>query len=202
MSSSASNFSNLISGAIAGVTPVLALLYSLGLFLLYRFSQKHPRKFKTAAGLWLQRYFPAYYAFLVFFSFTEIALAAWLLLQYNRNTNYPNMATATGVRLLLFTSLWTIITAGVYTFFFLHPDWYVSQNRFQFVMKWRPQLYTHPIASVGGQAVWLLIMWVIWVSSTAALDAALPRLFAGGTCLAVVYCGQVQTLFGEPASVT
>lgn len=58
MSSSASNFSNLISGAIAGVTPVLALLYSLGLFLLYRFSQKHPRKFKTAAGLWLQRYFP------------------------------------------------------------------------------------------------------------------------------------------------
>lgn len=58
MSSSASNFSYLISGVIAGMTPVLALLYTLGLFLLYRFSLKHPRKFKTAVGLWLQRYFP------------------------------------------------------------------------------------------------------------------------------------------------
>lgn len=128
----------------------------------------------------------------------QIGLASWLLLQYHHNNNSPSSSARNGVRivlqvhpLLLFTdesadvlgirfdACWTAVTAVLYTAFFLHPSW--SQQS---------------IASIGAQATWLLLTWILWVSGASLLNTALPSLFTGGTCITVVYCGQMQSLFG------
>lgn len=54
-------FSILISGVIAAVIPVLALLYICVLVALYRNAQRHPRIFKTKSGIRLQRYGPGWF---------------------------------------------------------------------------------------------------------------------------------------------
>jgi hypothetical protein len=83
------HFSNLISGVIAAVTPMLGMFYFCSLVLLYRNAQRHPRTFKNKTGLRLQRYgpgrhtscvftvssfndHPAFYAFLVCSSLAEV----------------------------------------------------------------------------------------------------------------------------------
>ncbi|KIM80420.1 hypothetical protein PILCRDRAFT_73177 [Piloderma croceum F 1598] len=172
------HFSNLISGVIAAVTSVLAVFYFCSLGFLYRNAQQHPRTFKNKTGLRLQRYGPGFYAFLVGSSLAEIGLASWLLLQYHHNNNSPSSSARNGVRIVLFNACWTAVTAVLYAAFFLHPSW--SQQS---------------IASIGAQATWLLLTWILWVSGASMLNTALPSLFTGDTCITVVYCGQLQSLF-------
>jgi len=172
------HFSDLISGIIAAVIPLLGVVYFCSLVLLHRNAQRHPRTFKNKTGLRLHRYGPVFYAFLVCSSLIEIGFASWLLLQYHHNNNPPSSPTRNGVRVVLFDGCWTALTAGLYTAFFLHPEW-----------------YQHPVASIGMQATWLLVTWILWILGTSLLNAALPSLFMGGTCFTVVYCGQMQALF-------
>jgi len=83
------------------------------------------------------------------------------------------------MQLLRFSACWTTITAGMYTVLFLHPVW-----------------SKYSISSVGAQATWILLTWLIWVTGAATLNAALPRLLVGDSCMGLVYCGQIQSLFG------
>jgi len=145
---------------------------------MYRNAQRHPRDFKTKSGQRLQYYCPVFYASLVFSSLAEISLASWLLLEYRYNSNSPNSTTESGIQVILFSACWTAVTAGLYTCLFLHPNW-----------------YRHPVASIGAQAIWLLGTWTPWVSGTSVLNTAIPSLFVGGTCVTVIYCRQLQTLF-------
>lgn len=79
-----------------------------------------------------------------------------------------------------FAGCWTTITSGTYTLFFLDPVW-----------------SRRPVASIGTQAVWVVVTWVFWVAGTALLDKSSP-VFTTYSCQGVVYCGQLKALFGEP----
>ena len=72
------------------------------------------------------------------------------------------------------------MTAGCYTVLFLHPAW----SRYS-------------ISSIGAQALWIFFTWFIWVAGAATLNSAIPRLLVGGSCFGLVYCSQIQGLFGE-----
>ncbi|KAF8428871.1 hypothetical protein L210DRAFT_3118517 [Boletus edulis BED1] len=171
-------YSSAISSIIAAVTPMLALIYFCPLYLLYRHSKRHPRTLNKVSGVRIQQYGPLIYIFLLFCSLAEVAVATWLLLQYKYNNNAPDSTTRTGVRFLLFAGCWTTVTSGTYTLFFLDPLW-----------------SRRPIASIGTQAVWVLVTWVFWVAGTGVLNRSLPPLFMNDSCQGVVYCGQLQTLF-------
>ncbi|KAI9570625.1 hypothetical protein HD554DRAFT_2083616 [Boletus coccyginus] len=171
-------YSSAISSVIAAVTPMLALIYFCPLYLLYRHSKRHPRTLNKVSGLRIQQYGPLIYIFLLFSSLAEVADATWLLLQYKYNNNAPDSMTRTGVRFLLFAGCWTTVTSGTYTLFFLDPLW-----------------SRRPVASIGTQAVWVLVTWVFWVAGTGVLNKSLPSLFMDDSCVGVVYCGQLQALF-------
>jgi hypothetical protein len=171
-------YSSAISSIIAAVTPMLALIYFCPLYLLYRHSKRHPRTLNKVSGIRIQQYGPLLYIFLLFISLAEVADATWLLLQYKYNNNAPDSTTRTGVRFLLFAGCWTTVTSGTYTLFFLDPLW-----------------SRRPIASIGTQAVWVLVTWVFWVAGTGVLNKSLPSLFMNDSCEGIVYCGQLQALF-------
>lgn len=170
-------YSSAISSVIAAVTPMLALIYFCPLYLLYRHSKRNPRPLNKMSGTRMQQYGPLVYVFLLFNSLAAIADATWLLLQYKYNNNAPDPMLRSGVRFLLFAGCWTTVTAGTYTLFFLDPIW-----------------SRRPIASIGTQAVWVLVTWVFWVSGTGLLDKSSP-LFTSFSCEGVVYCGQLKALF-------
>lgn len=52
------------------------------------------------------------------------------------------------------------------------------------------------MSSIGTQAVWILTTWFLWIFGAAIVNLALPRLLVNGSCAGLVYCGQIQTLFG------
>ncbi|KIM64288.1 hypothetical protein SCLCIDRAFT_1213390 [Scleroderma citrinum Foug A] len=169
-------YSSAISSIIAAVTPMLALIYFCPLYLLYRHSKRNPRPLNKTSGMKMQQYGPLVYVFLLFSSLAGVADATWLLLQYKFNNNAPNPMLRSGVRFLLFAGCWTTITSGTYTLFFLDPIW-----------------SRRPIASVGTQAVWVLVTWVFWVAGTSLLDKSSP-VFTTYSCEGVVYCGQLKAL--------
>ncbi|KAH7925826.1 hypothetical protein BV22DRAFT_1033533 [Leucogyrophana mollusca] len=172
-------YSSAITSVIAAVTPMLALIYFCPLYLLYRHSKRNPRPINKISGVRLQQYGPLVYIFLLFSSLAEIATASWLLLEYRFNNSTSDPVLRTAVRFLLFSGCWTTVTAGTYTLLFLDPLW-----------------SRRPVASIGTQAVWVLVTWVFWVAGAGLLNRALPRLFMSGSCVGVIYCGQTQALFG------
>jgi len=169
--------SSSLTSVIACLTPMLALMYCCALFWTYRYAQRYPRPLNKTSGLRLQRYAPWVYVFLVFTSLAEISLGSWLLIQYRFYRNYPNVEAYTGIKLLLFSACWTTLTAGAYTLLFLHPTW-----------------SKQPISSVGAQAIWVFLTWVLWVAGAGIVNTALPSLLVKGSCDGLVYCGQIQTV--------
>ncbi|KAG1863465.1 hypothetical protein C8R48DRAFT_708526 [Suillus tomentosus] len=176
--SSSKIYTSAISSVIAAVTPMLALIYFCPLYLLYRHSKRHPRSINKISGARVQQYGPLVYVFLLAVSLAEVADATWLLLQFRFNNNAPDPITRSGVRFLLFSACWTTVTSGTYTLFFLDPLW-----------------SRRPIASIGTQAVWVLVTWIFWVAGAGLFNKSFPRLFMSGSCDGVVYCGQLQVLF-------
>jgi hypothetical protein len=73
-----------------------------------------------------------------------------------------------------------MLTGTTCTLLFLHPTY-----------------ATHPIVSIGAQALWILLSWIFWVVGATVVNAALPILLTGGSCFGLVYCGQLQALFGK-----
>ncbi|KAF5363187.1 hypothetical protein D9758_008330 [Tetrapyrgos nigripes] len=55
---------------------------------------------------------------------------------------------------------WTVLTAGAYSFLFVHPIW-----------------SKHPIASLGAQIIWIFITWLFWVIAASIINHSLPSVF-------------------------
>ncbi|KAF9463917.1 hypothetical protein BDZ94DRAFT_1257757 [Collybia nuda] len=172
--------SNTTSSLIGCMIPILALLYLSIVSWIHRYSQRHLRPLNKVSSVRLQRYAPLLYIYIVLSSLVELALTSWLLLQYRFHHNFPNTRTRTSVRLLLFAACWTTLTAGVYSVLFLHPIW-----------------SKHPVSSVGAQTLWVSVTWLIWIVGTALLNSSVPSLLLHVRCSDVVYCGQIQALFGD-----
>jgi len=166
------------SAVTAVITILISLAYIVGLYFLYRYAKKHPKALNRASSVYLQRYAPAVYVFLIFSSIVEIAVAAWLLVVFRNSAGYPNAGTRNGICLCLFTGCWTLICSSVYLLLFVHKT-----------------LSKHPIISIGAQGIWALVTWSLWVACAATLDGSLP-VATSGICVGVVFCGQLQTLFG------
>ncbi|EGN92388.1 hypothetical protein SERLA73DRAFT_65845 [Serpula lacrymans var. lacrymans S7.3] len=173
--SKSQNYATATSTVIAVVAPMFALIYFCPLYLLYRHSKRHPRPINKVSGARLQQYGPAVYVFLVFSSLAEAAIVSWLLLQYRFNDNQPSPMTRNGIRLLLVASCWTTVTAGTYTLFFLDPLW-----------------SKHPIASIGAQAIWVLITWTFWIAGAALLSESVIE--GSYEDLVYVYRGQTKAI--------
>jgi len=174
-----SYLSSTTTSLVTCLTLMIALMYLVVLSWAYRYAQKNPRPINKTSGVWVQRYAPIVYAFLVLSSLMEVAFSSWLILQYRFNHNYPNVQTRDGARLLLFASSWTSLTAGAYTLLFGHPTW-----------------SKHPVSSVGAQAIWIFVTWLFWVVGAGIVNSSVPSLLDKGTCESVVYCAQIRGLFG------
>ncbi|EGO24249.1 hypothetical protein SERLADRAFT_369483 [Serpula lacrymans var. lacrymans S7.9] len=153
--SKSQNYATATSTVIAVVAPMFALIYFCPLYLLYRHSKRHPRPINKVSGARLQQYGPG-------MKINKCSSALWLLLQYRFNDNQPSPMTRNGIRLLLVASCWTTVTAGTYTLFFLDPLW-----------------SKHPIASIGAQAIWVLITWTFWIAGAALLSESILTLTLG-----------------------
>ncbi|EKM78962.1 hypothetical protein AGABI1DRAFT_75535 [Agaricus bisporus var. burnettii JB137-S8] len=175
---SSSYTSTTLTSIIACAVPMIALMFLAGISWVYRYSVQKPRPINKASGYRLQRFAPLFYILLVLTSLAELAISTWLVIQYNYQDNYPNLAALLAVRVLLFTSCWTIITASVASFLFIHPDW-----------------SRQPISSIGSQALWIFITWILWILSAGLLNAAVPSLLVKRSCANIVYCGQIRSLF-------
>ncbi|KAF8972249.1 hypothetical protein BDZ97DRAFT_1018524 [Flammula alnicola] len=170
-----SYLSSTITTLIACITPMIALMYLFFLSWTYQYARKNPRPLNKASGLWLQKYAPAVYVFLVLSSLTEVAFASWLVLQYRFNHNYPNVEFRSGTRLLLFASSWTSFTAGAYTLLFLHPRW-----------------SKHPVSSIGAQAIWIFVTWLFWVVGAGIVNTSVSAILDKDACRTVAYCAQIR----------
>ncbi|KDQ52769.1 hypothetical protein JAAARDRAFT_61776 [Jaapia argillacea MUCL 33604] len=178
LNSNAEEASRTASIIITTIILLVGIIYVGAVAWFYRRIRSYPRPLNKTSGVQLQKFAPAFYALLTAFSLVEISLSTWLLSQYHINMNYPSMGILTGVRVVLFSACWTLATATGFMFLFLHPTW-----------------SKHPIASVGSQGLWIVMTWGFWVAGTGILNTNAPALFQGGTCIGLVYCGQLQTLF-------
>ncbi|KAK0480151.1 hypothetical protein IW261DRAFT_1476431 [Armillaria novae-zelandiae] len=163
---------------VACITAILFLLYLLSLIWSFHNSHKSPVQINKPSGRKIQYFAPLIYAFMVIAALAEVATSSWLLTQYHIHHNYPNFLTRTGAIILLSSACWTCLTAGLFTLIFLHPAY-----------------RTHPVSSVGSQGLWSLITWMLWISGAAVVNGAVPSLITKGSCLSIVYCGQLRTLF-------
>ena len=77
-----------------------------------------------------------------------------------------------------FVSIWTFLTAGIFSLLFLHPTW-----------------SRHSISSIGTQGIWLFVTWLLWVVGAGVIDGSLPALINHGDCKGIVHCLQVRLLF-------
>lgn len=78
-----------------------------------------------------------------------------------------------------FCACWTAVTGGAYSVLFLHPRW--------------TEL---PVASIGAQSIWVFVTWISWIVGAGLLNGAVPQLLVHAKCASLVYCGQIQGLFG------
>ncbi|KAG2018243.1 hypothetical protein CC2G_007686 [Coprinopsis cinerea AmutBmut pab1-1] len=171
--------SSTITSLTACITLMVGLLYLVILSCVYKYAYAHPKALNKVSGVWLQRYGPFAYVFLVVASLCEVAMTSWLLFQYRFHHNYPNTEVLIGIRFLLFSSCWTSLTAAAYSILFVHPTW-----------------SKHPGVSVGAQSIWLLVTWILWIVGAGLTNAAVPKLLMDlTTCGEVVYCGQIRAVF-------
>ncbi|PFH48373.1 hypothetical protein AMATHDRAFT_97281, partial [Amanita thiersii Skay4041] len=171
--------STTLTSIIACIVPMIALLYIAILSVVKRYASRNPKAINKATGRRIDRYAPVAYMFLTFTSLAEVAFASWLILQWRFLENYPRLETLNGTRVLLFTSCWTTVISAIYTLLFVHPMW-----------------SKHPVSSVGTQAVWVFITWLLWIISSGMINASVPLLLVRGRCAGVVYCVQIQIMFG------
>ncbi|KAF8626117.1 hypothetical protein AX17_006612 [Amanita inopinata Kibby_2008] len=170
--------STTITSIIACLLPLVALTYIAVLSWMYRRAGENPKALNKASGKHIQRYAPAAYTLLLCLSFIEIAFASWLLLQWRFHHNYPRIETRTGTSVLLFTACWTTITGGAYTLLFVHPTW-----------------SKHAVSSIGAQAIWVFVTWLLWIISSGIVNASVPSLLVKARCGDIIYCKQIQWMF-------
>ncbi|KNZ77575.1 hypothetical protein J132_05109 [Termitomyces sp. J132] len=180
-------YSNTLVTLIVLICVLFLSAYLCALIVMYRYARNHPRALNKKSGVYLQRYAPAFYLFLVISSLFESSLSGWLLVQDAYLENFPNSQSRRSAALLLFCACWTSLTSGTYSMLFLHPRW-----------------TEYCISSIGAQALWLLVTLILWTVGAGVLNAALPQLLLRAQCGSLAYCRQIQGLFGTllPSSHT
>ncbi|KAF9533956.1 hypothetical protein CPB83DRAFT_804982 [Crepidotus variabilis] len=168
-----------ISSIAICLTLLIVLVYLAIFSWAYRAANQCPKALNTRFGVWLQRYAPGGYAFLVLSSLIIVDIAGWLVLQYRFNHNYPRSAVRMACHLLLFASCWTFLTALAYTVLFLYPAF-----------------SKHPISSIGAQVVWLFTTLLFWIIGAGILNGSVPGIIDKSQCEGIVYCFQIRLLFG------
>ncbi|CAL1717328.1 unnamed protein product [Somion occarium] len=168
-----------ITGGIVVAILALSMGYSVALYFLYRYSEHHPKDLNKVPGVKFQKFIPLVYVFLISSCLVEASISMWLLAQYAHTRSFPNVGTRDGIRLSLFTAIWTLLCSTAYLVLFAHPA-----------------LSNHPVASIGSQALWTLATWCFWVACVAVLNQSLPLADADDPCAGAVYCGQVRADFG------
>ncbi|KAG8683747.1 hypothetical protein FRC09_015876 [Ceratobasidium sp. 395] len=127
----------------------------------------------------VRRGHPITFGLLIFFGIIEGAIATWLTTRFNQHHNYLNTSVRDRVRLLTFTSWWTVLFCAILLAIFMRSP-------------------TGSIAtSVLAHLVFLGITWVLWTAGAASITAALG---GGINCSRVqeqvVYCNQLNALEG------
>jgi len=167
-----------ITAATTTVSLVVFAGYMVASYYLFRFSKVNPKPVNRNSGMVLQRIVPLFYVFLILIGLIEVSISAWLLAQYHHIGSFPNVGARDGVRLVVFSTCWTMLFSTIYSFLFVHPT-----------------LSEHPLSSLGSQALWSLLTWCFWVASSATLNRALPLITLHASCAGSVYCGQLQAIF-------
>ncbi|KIL58506.1 hypothetical protein M378DRAFT_15490 [Amanita muscaria Koide BX008] len=176
--SQTSYYSTTFTMIIACLIPLVALMYIAVFSWVYHRAKQNPKALNKATGRVIDRYAPLVYLYLLCLSVIEVGFSSWILLQYRVNQNYPSVEAQTGTTTLLFSACWTTITAGIYAILFIHPTW-----------------SSYLISSVGAQAIWVFVTWLLWIISSGMINAAVPSALVKGTCDGVVYCRQIQWMF-------
>ncbi|KAL4249334.1 hypothetical protein ABKN59_007011 [Abortiporus biennis] len=166
-----------ITVAVSVSILLIGIAYCIGIYFLYQYVQKNPKALNRQSSLLVFQCTLVAYISLALFNFMELASTVWLLAQYHHVELYPTDGTLTGIQLSLFSSCWTIIFSTLYAILLGHPI-----------------LSSHPLASIGSQAVWLLTTWCLWVASLAILNRDLGVLDLHADCSGVLFCGQLRAV--------
>ncbi|KAK7682521.1 hypothetical protein QCA50_014321 [Cerrena zonata] len=169
---------SITGGIVVGIL-ALSMAYSVALYFLYRYAQRHPKALNKVASVNLQKYFPLIYVFFIAVNIAEMSDSMWLLAQYGHTRSSPSLGIRDGVRLSLFSAIWTLLSSTAYLILWAHPT-----------------LSSHPIASLGSQAIWMFCTWVFWVACVAVMNQHLSLVQLDSPCAGAVYCGQLQADIG------
>jgi len=121
---------------------------------------------------------PVIFTILILFSIVTLSDSAFLVSKHNSLHNFTNLGERDRVRYILFTSIWTLVTAPVFMVLFLLAP------------------IGHPLTSVATHLIYLFITWVLWTAAASAITATLGggRGLDCGTQHLFVYCGQLLAL--------
>ncbi|KAM6498990.1 hypothetical protein JOM56_006938 [Amanita muscaria] len=121
---------------------------------------------------------PVIFTILILFSIVTLSDSAFLVSKHNSLHNFTNLGERDRVRYILFTSIWTLVTAPVFMVLFLLAP------------------IGHPLTSVATHLIYLFITWVLWTAAASAITATLGggRGLDCGTQHLFVYCGQLVAL--------
>jgi hypothetical protein len=121
---------------------------------------------------------PIIFTAIILFSIVTLSDAAFLVSKHNSHHNFTNLGERDRVRYILFTSIWTLVTAPVFMVLFLIAP------------------IGHPLTSVATHLIYLFVTWALWSASAAAITATLGggRGLNCGTQHLFVYCGQLNAL--------
>jgi len=121
---------------------------------------------------------PIIFTILILFSIVTLSDAAFLVSRFNSRHNFTNLGERDRVRFILFTSIWTLVTAPIYMVLFLVAP------------------VGHPLTSVASHLIYLFITWALWMSAASAITATLGggRGLDCGTQTLFVFCGQLNAL--------
>ncbi|KAG6902262.1 hypothetical protein C0995_002413 [Termitomyces sp. Mi166 len=101
MDTSRTLYSDTLVTLIALICVLFLSTYLCALIVTYRYARNHPRALNKKSGVYLRRYAPAFYVFLVFSSLLESSLSGWLLVQNAYLENLPDSQSRISATLLL-----------------------------------------------------------------------------------------------------
>lgn len=124
----------------------------------------------------IRRGHPIMFGLLIFFGIIEGAITTWLTVMYNNYNNYDSVSIRDRIRLLCFTSWWTVFFSFIYLLLFLHS---ASTGSI--------------LTSVASHLIFLAFTWLLWTAGVASLTAGL----GGGLNCAnlprdIAYCSQLN----------
>ncbi|KAJ3731192.1 hypothetical protein DFJ43DRAFT_431254 [Lentinula guzmanii] len=124
----------------------------------------------------IRRGHPILFSLLILFGIIVLSLSAWLTARFDRFHDYTDLSERDRVRFTLFASIWTVVTAALFgALFVFHST-------------------SSAITSIISHVVWLVLTWIIWTASAAAVTEMLG---GGLNCNDVTgfnYCGQLNAL--------